>query len=49
MPLRVKNLPANAAEVRDEGLIPRSGRFPGGGHSNPLLVISHLPVCSSHL
>ena len=25
MPLRVKNLPANAAEVRDEGLIPRSG------------------------
>ena len=25
VPLGVKNLPANAADVRDEGLIPRSG------------------------
>ena len=32
----LKNLPANAGDVRDSGLIPRSGRFPGGGHSNPL-------------
>ena len=34
--LVVKNLPANAGEVRDEGSIPRSGRSPGGGHGNPL-------------
>ena len=36
MALVVKNLPANAGEARDLGLIPGSGRFPGGGHSNPL-------------
>ena len=29
----VKNLPANAGDV---GLIPGLGRFPGGGHGNPL-------------
>ena len=29
----VNNLPANA---EDEGSIPGSGRFPGGGHGNPL-------------
>ena len=29
----VKNLHVNA---RDAGLIPGSGRFPGGGHGNPL-------------
>ena len=27
----VKNLPANAEDVRDVGLIPGSGRFSGGG------------------
>ena len=32
----VRNLPANARDVRDTGLIPGSGRFPGGGHGNPL-------------
>ena len=32
----VKNLPANARDVRDAGLIPGSGRSFGGGHSNPL-------------
>ena len=32
----VKNLPANAADVRDAGLIPRWGRSPRGGHGNPL-------------
>ena len=32
----VKNPPANAGEMRDTGLIPGSGRFPGGGHGNPL-------------
>ena len=30
----VKNPPAN---VGDAGLIPGSGRFPGGGNGNPLL------------
>ena len=30
------NLPANARDTRDEGLIPGSGRSPGGGHGNPL-------------
>ena len=33
--LVVKNLPANAGDGRDVGLIPGSGRPPGGGHSNP--------------
>ena len=31
-----KNLPANAGDVRDMGLIPGSRRSPGGGHCNPL-------------
>ena len=34
--LVVKNLPANAGDLRDAGSIPGSGRFSGGGHSNPL-------------
>ena len=29
-----KNLPANARNVRDMGLIPGSRRSPGGGYSN---------------
>ena len=32
----VKNLPANAGEIRDLGSIPGPGRFPGEGHGNPL-------------
>ena len=36
MALVVKNLPANGGDIRDSGLIPGSGRSPGGGHSNPL-------------
>ena len=32
----VKNLLANAGDVRDAALIPGSGRSPGGGHGNPL-------------
>ena len=36
MALVVKNPPANAGEVREEGLIPGWGRSPGGGHGNPL-------------
>ena len=34
--LVVKNPPANAGDVTDEGSIPGSGRSPGGGHGNPL-------------
>ena len=33
--LVVKNLPANAGDVRDLGLIPGSGRSPGETHGNP--------------
>ena len=32
----VKNPPANAGDITDTGLIPGSGRSPGGGHGNPL-------------
>ena len=28
--------PAKARDIRDVGLIPGSGRTPGGGHGNPL-------------
>ena len=34
--LLVKNLPANARDTGDVGLIPGSGRSPGGGCDNPL-------------
>jgi len=33
--LVVKNLPANAGDIRDTGLIPGLGRSQGGGHGNP--------------
>ena len=36
MALVVKNLPANAGDARDTGLIPGSGRSPGEGNGNPL-------------
>ena len=36
MVLLVRNLPANSGDIRDEGLIPGSGRSSGGGHSYPL-------------
>ena len=32
----VKNLSANAGDTGDSGLIPGSGRSPGGGKGNPL-------------
>ena len=32
----VKNLPANAGDIRDAGLIPGLGRSPGGGNGYPL-------------
>ena len=34
--LVVNNLPANAGDIRDAGLVPESGRSPGEGHGNPL-------------
>ena len=34
--LVVKNLPANAGDVRGTCSIPGFGRSPGGGHGNPL-------------
>ena len=36
----VRNLPANAGDTRDAGLIPGSGRSPGGGHSHPLQFLA---------
>ena len=36
MVLVVKNLPVNAGDIRDAGLIPRLGRSSEGGHGNPL-------------
>ena len=36
MVLVVKNLPANAGDVRDTRSIPVLGRFPGKGNGNPL-------------
>ena len=35
MVLVVKNLPANAGDIRDTCLIPGLGRSPGGGHGKP--------------
>ena len=32
----VKNLPANAGDIRDAGLIAGLKRYPGEGHGNPL-------------
>ena len=32
----VKNLPTNAGDIGDTGLIPGSRRSAGGGHGNPL-------------
>ena len=34
--LVVKNPSVSAGAIRDAGLIPGSGRSPGGGYSNPL-------------
>ena len=36
MAQQVKNPPANAGNTGDKGLIPGSGRSPGGGNGNPL-------------
>ena len=34
----VKNLPANAEDVRDAGSVPGLGKSAGGGNGNPLQV-----------
>ena len=34
--LVLKNPPANVGDIRDAGLIPGSGRSPGGGHGHLL-------------
>ena len=34
--LVVRNLPANAGDIKDTGSIPGAGRSPGGEHGNPL-------------
>ena len=34
--LVVKNLSPSAGDIRDMGSVPGLGRYPGGGHSNPL-------------
>ena len=39
--LVVKNPPANAGDITDTGLIPVSGRCPGGEHGNPLEYSCH--------
>ena len=36
MVLAVKDLPANAEDIRDMGSIPGLGNSPGGGNGNPL-------------
>ena len=36
MTLVVKNMPGNAGNIREVNLISGLGRFPGGGHDNPL-------------
>ena len=38
--LVVKNPHANAGDIRDVGLIPGSGRSPGGGHGNHSSVLA---------
>ena len=38
--LVVKNPAANAGDVRDAGLIPESGRSPGGRHGNSLHILA---------
>ena len=36
LPQWLKNPPASAGDTGDAGLIPGSGRSPGGGNGNPL-------------
>ena len=41
--LVVKNLPANAGDIRDEGSIPGWGRSPGGGHGKTPVLLPEEP------
>ena len=36
----VKNLPADAGDIRDMGSIPGSGRSPGRRNGNPLSILA---------
>ena len=36
----VKNLLVNSGDIKDVGLIPGFGRFPGGGHGNPFSILA---------
>jgi len=38
--LVINNPPVNAGDRRDAGLIPGSGKSPGGGHSHPLQFLA---------
>ena len=38
--LVVTNLPDNEGDIRDSGLIPESGRPPGGGHGNQSSILA---------
>ena len=38
--LVVKNLPANAGDIRDTGSVSGSGRSSGGGHGNPSDILA---------
>ena len=40
MALVVNNLPANAGDIRDAGLVPGSGRSPGGGNGNHSSILT---------
>ena len=40
MALVIKNLPASAGVVRDVGLAPGLGRFPGGGQGNHSIILA---------
>ena len=40
MALVIKNSSANVGDIRDVGLIPGLGRFPGGGLGNPLNILA---------
>ena len=44
MTLVVKNLTANAGDVKEAGLIPGSGRSSGGGHGNPVFLPGESPI-----
>ena len=37
----VKNLFANAGDIREVSSIPGLGRSPGGGYGNPLSILSY--------